>query len=512
MIGKYHEIGNKQVQQQDLIQVGDEAKALSQLTQSNSLSKQALVYLSKVQIGDLLKGQLVAEDAQTFLHLENGLKLLATMDQSLPLGQLQDFLVVGKERQHLTLQLPKENMLVTGQSLVEQALEDLGLPQNEQTKAVVEQFVDKGLPLIKNQLVQLGQMSKYFEMPSEPLTNLAAQGQMPNTKELECIQAFKKDGLAMMEQAISKLVDLENPNQKEMFINALFKAFRPETLLEYVGISKEMPQGASDVTSKPPFVEEGQVLTQKEATMQQQVVDAHTGTSEKEGLLGKLGMLPEKASVDETLIKQVLSHLEPTQLKQGLKKMLAGLMAVRLEDLPDPKEMKKLAEGHEILKKLTTVLQETTEKTVTEQQQQVLHQLEQTCQAFDKYNNQGQYFYFPIQLKENEAKGELYFFQPKRGKKKGSGQGFYMVLALQMPALNQIEVHFKQNGHQVQLTLKVQNETICKLLEAHQTDLAEQLADTPFQLSTIHCELLDKKEAAAVLTTSSNLTHMDYRI
>lgn len=512
MIGKYHEIGNNQGQKQDVIQVGDKAKALSQLTQSSSLSKQALVYLSKVQIGDLVKGQLVTEDAQTFLHLENGLKLLATMDQSLPLGQLHDFLVVGKERQHLVLQMSKETVQVSNQSLVQQALEDLGLPQNEQMQAVVEQFLDKGLPLIKNQLVQLGQMSKYFEMPSEPLTNLVAEGQMPHTKELECLQAFKKDGLAMIDQTISKLVDLSNPHQKEVFINALLKQFEPETLLKHVGLLEEMMQPTDKLLAKDALGMRKQLLGQGEGNLPNEVTKGQQGTLGKENLQSKLMMLLEEVPSEPTQIKQLLSHLEPTALKQSLKKMLVDLMAVHLEDLPDPKEMKKLSEGHEALKKLTAALQETTKGAATDEQQHVLHQLEQTCQAFDKYNNQGQYFYFPIQLKENEAKGELYFFQPKRSKKKGNGQGFYMVLALQMPALNQIEIHFKQNASQVQLTLKVQNETICKLLEAHQMDLKALLAETSFQLNTIHCELLDKKEEKSAFTTSSDLTHMDYRI
>ena len=83
--------------------------------------------------------------------------------------------------------------------------------------------------------------------------------------------------------------------------------------------------------------------------------------------------------------------------------------------------------------------------------------------ALEKYNSQGQYYCFPLQIKEHQTSGELYFFKPKKQKKSGqNGQGMYIVLALDMPSLKHIEVHLEEKKEQLELKIKVANTQILK--------------------------------------------------
>ena len=86
-------------------------------------SKEMMLALSKIQIGDLLQGKLILENEQTMLKLESGLKLLANLPDNLVFNKQLDFLVMGKERQRLLLEIV-QNLESEGPatSLTEQAI------------------------------------------------------------------------------------------------------------------------------------------------------------------------------------------------------------------------------------------------------------------------------------------------------------------------------------------------------------------------------------------------------
>ena len=137
--------------------------------------------------------------------------------------------------------------------------------------------------------------------------------------------------------------------------------------------------------------------------------------------------------------------------------------------------------------------------------------LEGAIEVLDKYNTQGHYFCFPLQLKEQNTTGELYFFKPK--KKKGQqGQGMYIVLALNMPTLNKVEVHLIEKSEKVSLKIKVENEAIKKQLEQYENVLLEEMKSAEMPMEKIVIELLTEKKESLLKEESSVLCHLDFKV
>ncbi len=124
---------------------------------------------------------------------------------------------------------------------------------------------------------------------------------------------------------------------------------------------------------------------------------------------------------------------------------------------------------------------------------------------------QGQYLCFPLQIKEQNTTGELYFFKPR--KQKGmKEQGLYVVLALNMPALNKVEVHLVEKSEQVSLRIKVENEVIKKQLEQYEEVLLESLKSSDSPIERVVVELFKEKKQRPEKDTSEMLCHLDFKI
>ena len=122
-----------------------------------------------------------------------------------------------------------------------------------------------------------------------------------------------------------------------------------------------------------------------------------------------------------------------------------------------------------------------------------------------------QYFCFPMQVKGEKAEGELYFFKPRKNKK-GTQDGMYIVLALDMPHLNKIEIHVKEQAEKVDLHLKVKEPLIKALVEKHQNELEELIKETAFTLGSLRCELMEEEEKNPIFSKYQAMTRLDTKI
>ena len=457
----------------------------------NELNKEMMVYLSKIQLGDILKGQLILQNGQTVLQLENGLTLFAQLAQQVTNGQMQSFEVIGKERQHLILQMKNVEDLENthGQNFIEQAMGELGLEKNELLKSAMSEFIAKQLPLAKQQLVQVMQFAKHFEMPTAPFTNLLVQNQNLSTEEAQYVANYKLQGKEGLMQQLDDVLDCLNGEQKQLE-TLILKTFSPKEIITY--LSKEQAlldkPALNHLLHKIPH-NQADVLVNDELYQSLQL----------------------EINDDYALLDKIFQDENFKDLKSIFKGLVREQLVVEHDKLQDFGEAEKLSQAATLLKKVTAHLKEISLEAIDYTK---IDQLQKLSEALDKYNMNAQYFCFPFQIKEQEAKGELYFFKPHKKKKKGETDQ-YIVLALTMPHLNKIEIHIKNKGDSIDFLVKVKEKEMKKLIEEHEIQLRQLLEDSSFKIGEVKCQWTDeaiKSNNQIGAYTHSTLTSMDARI
>lgn len=431
-------------------------------------AKEVRVALSKIQIGDLLQGQLIVEDEQAMLKLESGLKLFANLPTNVVLNKELAFWVIGKERQHLVLELAQ---IQEGQksmiSLTDQTIDELGVKDTPEMRQVIEQFVGKQLPLVKEQLLQLLHFARSYDIPTETLINLVSQKQVPRQEELELLVSLKEQGIKALMPAFDDLIETLSSKQSAEMARAFFDLLRPHEVKEALKQVFKQPN-TSDVE-----VVRWQTTLNK---LFDEVVQFSTHDQ-----LNKLN----KALIHESLVV----HLK------SIEKEAQG-------------EIEKVTELDRRLKQVEKVMEEV----VTDSSEKThLQTLESAIEVLDKYRMQGQYWCFPFQVKEHHTTGELYFFKSNKQKARQE-QGLYVVLALTMPALNKVEVHLVEKSEQFNLKIKVENEAIKKQLEQYENVLLETMKSSGTPIEKIVVELLSEKRQNLAQDTSAMLCHLDLKI
>lgn len=467
----------------------------------NELKKQLMVYLSKVQVGDQIKGQLLSEDGQTMLRLQNGMKLLANCLEPAVSEKLQEFIVTGKGRQHLELQLKDglDTSHDTPIKLVDQAIKEIGLDDGPLTKEAVAKFMAKEMPLAKQQLSQVLQFAKCLQIPTEVTTNLLSNHQLLSHDEGEMVASYKANGAEGISQQLSNILEAVPAEAKGTLVDVLKASFSSKEIMTFLEHEELLKVGDG-------AKQENLQFQQEKATVGDQEKVIGSNEEKNDAFLGKTFL---KALGEEQLIAKYLEGKSALEIKDILKGLVKEKLTVSLERSSDEKEIEKLDKAAETIKKVTTHLKETEMQGLD---QQKLEQLEKMGEALQKYNTEAQYFCFPMQIKGKEAEGELYFFKPKKKKKDGSSD-MYIVLALNMPYLNKIEVHLKENGNKVDLRLRVKEKEIKALIEQHRGELDALLEDTAFKIGSIDCDLLeDTKELKVSISPYDTLARLDARI
>lgn len=429
------------------------------LAESNTC-QQLMAFLSKIQPGDLLKGQLVMDqEGKTFLRLENGMMLDAKCLQSTTTDRPQTFEVVLKGRWHLEI-MPKHELMSTskeGKHFFDQEIAAWGLKNNNTAKTVVSHLMEKQLPLIKHQIVQLTQMTRY--LPAEALVNVLSKGSALKLQELEMLADYQKSMPAKVERLLQEVLESVPATEKEKLIEVIGKT---------VGTKETIPS-----------------LIQLEKAAQGE------GQS-KEGM--DFFKLPKTVTMEK--------------VKAYLRAAIGEALTVQVSSKDQKMQARKLSETGILLKKLSSELKETGLQGIDEAK---LYEIEQLGEVIEKYRAEGQYYAFPFRIDEKEAKGKLYFFAPKKREKQGH-QGMYIVLALEMPALQKIEIHVKDRPEGVAITLNVENEKIKGLMEKHKQALEEALGNIDFKVSYLSCQLMNEQPKEMAGLTYETLTHLDTRI
>lgn len=476
-------------------------------TASHADTKEVMVALSKIQVGDILKGQLVLENEKAMLKLESGLKLLASLPEHAVFNKALDFLVVGKERQHLILELAQpfesEKSMT---SITDQAVHELGIKDTPEMRQIIEQFIGKQLPLIKEQLIQLLHFSSSYDIPTETLTNLVSQKQMPEQEELELLTNLKKEGVKAFMPTLEQMVQEMSLGESSKLTRTFFKLLTPNEVNDFFKLINLLPD--EEVLSRngdlkgidfSPMLDETRMKNSLE-TLQQLLKQPNQSSVDRSSFQDALNKF-----LDELL--QVSDHDQINKLNKALlhESFLVHLKAIRNEK---SSEIEKMTEMDSRLRQIIKVIEEVTTES---SEKPHLQTLENVVDVLDKYKMQGQYVCFPLQIKEQNTTGELYFFKPK--KQKGmKEQGLYVVLALNMPALNKVEVHLVERFDHIHLKIKVENEVIKDQLKLYEDTLLESMKSSDVPIESVVVELFSEKKQSLEKGIPDTLCHLDIKV
>ncbi len=456
---------------------------LTTLQKSAMLQKYVDLLLSQLQVGDSIEGLITKlSDNKYTLQVKPQIHIPIDMFEQLETGKLMTFIVQGKEEGKLYLQSSK----ATGNQetpLAQKVLEELNLPKNVPMKEIVDDFLKKHLPLVKETLLKAYQLHKTYEIPSEVVTNLIEHQETSLEQKVKTLSALREEGLNHLVSDLKSI--LQGLGNKE----DLIKVF--STLKE------QMPD-------------------EKIKTMIAKVLD-HKELNEQDTQNTKVTQ--SRPSLEETQLKllNVIESKDYTSVSENVLKKLIGLIydemiKVNIKNIKsDQGESEKVYNTYNTLTKILKTLDKAN---LSKGETDYIQYIKEPLSILGKANVQAEYFMFPMLSEKSETQGELYFFKPKKTHKKNQ-DNFYIVLSLTLPSINHIQIHINKQEKNVLLHIEVEDEIIQKHITEYMPRLNEQIETLGFSLSKITWGLLDhtqNKQFIAEDAFKYSLNHMDFKI
>lgn len=478
------------------------------------LAKYKQMLLAQLKIGDSLQGMLTkGEGTHYTLELKQGIKLPVALLGEAEIGKLLEFIVQKNEGNKLSLTVKDGEQ----QNLLEKVITSLNLPRTEEMAKCIKAFVEGNLALDKDALLQSHYLHKKLELPMPVITNLLEKVGMLDMSSLEKIQDLKQGGLLELIDKLKGII--ETVPQKEN----LFKLLDTLTMHLPKDVLKEV---LNDVLVMPKFTGKAQDIGQNmkslENNPQSLVQNAKLLEASPEFLKIK-GDSPELLKIKEdfpelyakVINKEQLNVLkEPILLKEVLFKVLDKLTLFNGKEMikqstSEEGQAKPIIESYKHLSKIVNDLEKFPLEAAPKQQ---LSEIRETLSTLGKLNVQADYFMFPFVPSQEKLQGELYFFKPKRKNKKNKEE-IYAVLALDLPALNHIEIHVKKHGKQLELGVHTGTKSIQDHMIKHMPKLGTLLEDMGYTIEHCRYKLLDEVEKGAVnLKEDIQLTSLDLKV
>lgn len=401
--------------------IGDLSEMKLQMMQMNKM------LLESMMIGSEIEGHLMIKDGQLVLDTKAGIKLpislccravqmpthvpqpesisvpraLLFCEGDINLGELLKFLVIEKTNEEFKLQLiPREDgdlAPLQTKELTHKVIEDLNLPRDEVSKALIEGFVEKQFPLERSVLLKSFYIHKMIQLPVPVIINfLETKGELKEAF-LKPLQEIRANG--------GKTVVVSQVTQ----------------LIQSLDLSKETCYR----------------------------------------LLNVLG------------VDQIESIAQSFKLRTWIIQLIEENMSTsyeRLKKLPETERGKMLQQSPE-LEKIVEILEEVG---LPKEAKMAVATIKENLNQLNNLQDQGQMLCMPFNYKEHLQDVEVYLFKPKKKHPK-SNQELYVVVALDMPALDQVEIHIHQVEKALMIGIQVCDIKVQKHFQKHMMRLGGEL-------------------------------------
>ncbi|MGL5676907.1 MAG: hypothetical protein ACRDDX_10875 [Cellulosilyticaceae bacterium] len=445
------------------------------------------LFLQGLTVGDLLEGTLVKmPEGNLMLQLKEGIQLPVQLLDALPLHEALQFVVeaVKGDQVYIKPSQPEATM-------AEKAIQTFGLPETTEMKQCVDTFVEKGMALDKSSLLKTYYLHKQMQLPIEVVVNLVEHlgdevknvwgnfKQLPQTYLKEAVQQFG-ELMAMPPQEVHKEAWAKQQLQLIKVLGGQLPASESDAIL-----SQCFKEGAPEVQ----FLKEW--LTPLEHTSKHQMLE-----------------MPEVA---DGLLQKYINDGQPFQLLlKQLHESAFTLSAEKLQTFKKcelPIKQTPLFESYECLQKC---LEQVEEKCLTKEGRELLRTIQEPMTQYSKIQDHGQYYTCLFQAQEQRKQAELYFFKPHK-KVNGNKKDYLAVIALDLPALHQLEVHIHQQDQEISVTFYVGDEDKQKFLAGHLMEVQARLDTLHKRKIYISCQI--KKEAAIKKSTiDQSFTGLDVKV
>lgn len=487
-------------------QVGAAGTAASASAVAKQLQTSAL--LNSLAAGQTIGGRISSmQGNQILLDMGNGVEINARLDSNMKasIGKQMLFEVKGNSDDKLTLS-PLYTNLSAGKSAAMSALNAAGMPLTGENLAMVNSMMEEGLPVDRDNLWQMGRMAADFRGAAETVVRLTAMGMEINETNVMQYEATKNmqhqllytmnditeglgqvlssfgeegktiSGLQFMQDMLKALTAGEEaaPGEAAGEVSAAsgrdaFHALEQEL----DGLMKEIGAGKDRVSGEPAIAETG-----KEAEKAQGQLAAGGVT-----VLVKEGAEPTeqgRVRLPEGL-EQRLENLQKEFTAQ-VKNLLAEEWTIKPESFSDKEEVKNF---YQKIKSQAGQMQEAfaaAGKTDTSAGQ-ALQQMNQNLQFMENVNQMFPYLQIPLKTSMENAHGELYVYQKKKGKVSEDGSSS-ALLHLEMEHLGNMDIYVKMKDFNVSTQFTLADEGVLDFLAENIHILNERLAKKGYHMES----------------------------
>lgn len=441
------------------------------------------VLLQRVNKGEKLYGEILIKENQLFLKVENNYLIPVQLHEELKEEQPNWYEVVDKQQEEWVVKavkVPQTEVLLEEKSnklkeentsCIDKVLEELQLNHIPKCKSIIESLMSRQLPLVKNEIIKIMHMKEQYHLPIEPMLNIIEHHQAVDIKQVALVveskRQFEQSGLT------SKLIDvlevLSLPEHQNLYKALTQTLSTKEFERDVVPFIKDIISQSTDIQNKNDSIE----------VLQQSVPSSFS--------------LRQLCKLNKVLMQSRLGinihNLEETPLKE-MKKMEGSIL-----------------ELEHMIKRTLEETKETNE--VQSSREEIIEAFKAETKALEVYQTLGHYFTFPLYKKEQYIPAELYFFKPN--KKSNKKKPEYIVLALDLPNIRRIEVHFIVQNEITNIELKVQSEAVKTLILKYEKVLHESIKEGQ-SVGKIKVSLLTPDEQSIYKQADYSMSSMDIKV
>lgn len=458
---------------------------------------QTSAVLNSLVAGQTIGGRISSvQGSQILLDMGNGVELNARLDSDMKaaVGRQMLFEVKGNSDDKLTLS-PLYTNLSAGKSAAMGALSAAGMPLTGENVAMVNSMMEEGLPIDKESLWQMGKLAADFPQASaETIVHLKAMGMEideTNVMQYEVTKNMQHQLLYTMNditeglgQVLSSFGEEGKPLAGLQFMADMLQVLQEKggevpgseshlgTLRqELEGLMREITAGADRISGQ----EQG--TTEEAAKALRQLADSDGMVLIKDGTKaaeqGRL-RLPEK-------LAERLENLEKEFVAQ-VKNRLSEEWTIKPESFSDKEEVKNF---YQKIKNQAGQMQEVFQMAGKAETSagQALQQMNQNLQFLENVNQLFPYLQIPLKASMENAHGELYVYQKKKGKVSQDGSSS-ALLHLEMEHLGNMDIYVKMKDYNVSTQFTLANEAVLDFLAEHIHVLNERLEKKGYHMQS----------------------------
>ena len=507
----------------------NQAGAAGSVASASAVAKQlhASAVLNSLVTGQTIGGRISSmQGSQILLDIGNGVEIGARLDGDIKasVGQQMLFEVKGNSDDKLTLS-PLFTNLSAGKSAAMGALNAAGMPLSGENIAMVNSMMEEGLPIDKNSLWQMGKaVADFPQASSDTIVRLTAMGleiNETNVMQYEATKNMQHQLLHTMDHITDSLPQVLSSFDAEgkplaglQFMKDMLETFQggenagektsvKALLQELDGLIKEIAEG-KDALPEQSRINAQEETQQGAAKVLQQLVDEEGTVLLKDGAkLAEQGRLKLPEGLEERL-----EGLQKDFTAQ-MKNLLSEEWTIKPENFADKEEVKNF---YEKIKNQSGQMQEVFSAAGKAGMQagQAVQQMNQNLQFMQNVNQMFPYLQIPLKASVENAHGELYVYQKKKGKVSEDGSTS-ALLHLEMEHLGDLDIYVKMKDYNVSTQFTLANEDVLDFLADHIHILNERLEKKGYHMQA-EMKYKEKEQEENVISRIRGMEESDTMI